>query len=132
MVGSFAFVAALISMALTAMPTLADTEMGHTGLVGNHVVFDGTQDGFFGVVCHYRSNNHNKLNNIAVSAPDVYARDVTGSTDSQRVGWRIIVRRLRPGATVMKTFYRSEIWRATASDSTPAVFANEGSPGSHP
>jgi hypothetical protein len=120
------FALAIAAVALSTGPVVADTEIGHVGLVGRHTVYDGSQDGFFGVVCHYRSYLNDRLNNIAVSNPEVYARDTTALVDQQRVGWRFIVKRLRPGATQMKTFYRSRIWKASANDHTPAAFPPHG------
>lgn len=127
------FALAFVALALVAGPVVADTEMGHTGLVGDHRVVDGTTDETFsGIVCFYDSTRGNRLHRLTVMAPEIYARNVTAAVDSQRVGWRVIVKRLRPGATTLKPFYRSATQKAIATDSTPAEFPRPSGPGAPP
>jgi len=128
-----AFAFAFVALTLAAGPVLADTELGHVGLVGDHRVFDGTTNEFFsGIVCFYDSTRGNRLHRLTVMAPDVYARNVTGAIDSQRVGWRVLVKRQRPGSTTLKPFYRSPTQRAIATDASPAEFPRPGGPGVPP
>jgi hypothetical protein len=126
-------VSAAVALSLAAAPALADTEMGHEGSVGEHVVFDGPTDQFFsGIVCFYDSQHGNRLHRLTVMAPEIYARDITPGVDTQRVGWRVIVKRLRPGSSTLKPFYRSGTQRAMATDATRAEFPRPSGPGVAP
>src|SRR4051812_45315825 len=121
------------ALLLVVGPVAADTEMGHSGLVGEHVVFDGTSENFFsGVACFYDSARHNKLRSLTVMAPEIYARDVTAAVDSQRVGWRVIVKRKRPGSTALRPFYRSGTQKAVATDASRAEFPRPSGSGTEP
>ncbi len=114
----------LVAIALAVLsvsPVLADTEVARTGDVGRFYVWEGVpwQNG---VYCRYNMNKHNRLNYIGVSAPGVFARDITGGEDTQTVGWRVIVKRQKPGETALTTFYRSDTQQAVATDVTPTLF----------
>ena len=134
----FPSVAASVATALLLVvgPVAADTEVGHTGFVCEHVLFNGPNDGpdetwFTGVACSYDSTRGNRLRSITVMAPEIYARDVTPALDSQRVGWRVIVKRKRPGSTTLVPFYRSASQKAIATDASPAVYPRPSGPGTN-
>ena len=94
--GAFAVGVLTIAGALGAQPVLADTELGHTGTVGVHSIFDTASHA--GVHCEYGFNNTYQvgtLQDIYVAPPRMKA--VTGN-NHQTVGWRAIVQR-RWGAT---------------------------------
>ena len=106
---------------LSVSPVLADTEIGRAGDPGRYWVWEGVpwQNGNY---CRYNVDKGNRLDRIGVRAPGVFARDTTAYEDSQTVGWRVIIKRQKPGQTTLATFYRSATARAVATDAQPALF----------
>jgi hypothetical protein len=116
---------ASLFLTLGASPVAADTEISRTGEIGAFHVYDG-EEGSNGAYCSYNSDKGNRLRGIGTRAPDMWARDVTPGEDTQGVAWRVIIKRQKPGATALTTFYRSKTQRDTATDVTPAAFTHEG------
>jgi hypothetical protein len=84
-----------LGLLIGAQPVLADTEIGHTGTVGVHMLNDTS---VAGVLCRYNylsAAGKEKLVKLIVLSPNMKA--VTGQTN-QKVGWVVIVQR-RAGAT---------------------------------
>ena len=117
--------AALALAAASVSPTFALTELKRTGSVGQFNVWDGIPNEN-GVWCRYNEAKHNRLDYVGVTAPTVWARDVTPTEDSQKVAWRVIVKRQKAGETAWTTYYRSETRKDVATDVTPTVFTNAG------
>jgi hypothetical protein len=122
----------VVSLICGVAPVLADSAVSRTGLVGQFSVYEGVPDSN-GDYCTYDPNKGNRLTRIGVRAPDIWARDTTSAEDSQLVGWRVIVKRQKPGTTTLTTFYRSQTQRDNATDVAPAPFRpagyGEGTPG---
>jgi hypothetical protein len=116
---------AVASLTIGATPASADTEISRTGNIGAFHVYDG-EEGSNGAYCSYNSNKGNRLRGIGTRAPDMWARDVTPGEDTQAVAWRVIIKRQKPGAMALTTYYRSKTQRDTATDTTPAPFTHEG------
>ncbi len=86
---------ALAALAIGAVPALADTELGHGGLVGEHRLRDIA--GYPGVHCHLSGDldegRFGPLRRIVVRAPVVFARDVGPEEDLRYVGYRARLQR---------------------------------------
>lgn len=117
----------------TTGPVLADTEKGHTGIVGTHSLPDSYASP--GVRCDYDKESE-RLASFRVRSPIVFARNKTSSRDSRKVGWRFVIMRTAQNSTTQTTFYTSPIYKATAYDNQAAPFtaktlnqmvANDGS-----
>ena len=122
--------AALALAVATVSPALAVTELKRTGSVGQFTVWDGIPNEN-GVWCRYNEAKHNRLDYIGVTAPTVWARDITPAEDSQTVAWRVIVKRQKVGQSTSTTYYRSQTRKDIATDEKPTVFTNPGyGPGS--
>jgi hypothetical protein len=111
--------AVLAALTLSAGPVMADTELGHTGKVGDHYLNDVS--GYTGVICHYDEDNTH-LTSFEVRQPNIWARNRTTHRDSQKVGWRILIKRQMYGSSAWKTFFKSSIKKATAYDDQSAYF----------
>ena len=116
---------ATLLVLLNAAPAFADTEVARNGLVGQFEVADGVP-GQNGVYCRYNVDKHGRLDYIYAAAPSVWARDVSAAEDTQNVGWRVIIKRQKPGQTTLSPFFRSATRRDVATDASPAIFTNEG------
>lgn len=116
---------------------MADTELGHTGMVGAHGLRDASDNP--GVTCNYSFNGVRfKLASIKVRAPRVLAADRdSNKIDHRRVGWRFIVQKMPtgPGAVVADAvlpggvppswtnYYKSPVQKATAYENAFAPFS---------
>ena len=115
--------AGLVAMLIAASPVAADTELGHSGQVGQHSLRD-TDVEHPGVACRSKTvasgprGYERLLKRIEVRPPRMRS---VGS--HQRVGWRFIVQR-SPDQQVWKTTYRSPVQRATAYSGVNASFAS--------
>jgi hypothetical protein len=112
---------ALSLVLLLSVPAgvLADTELGHRGRVGRHMLRDTAERP--GVTCFY--DDSGELRGVGVRPPRVLARNVTDEVDQQRVSWQFVVqRRANPDAD-WKVFARSSMQSARAWDNEPARFA---------
>jgi hypothetical protein len=104
-------------------PVAADTELGHTGQVGQHSLRDA--DIYHpGATCRYKTVSESSrhweglLKRIDVRPPRVRS---VGS--HQRVGWRFVVQRsYLYGEPVWRTTYRSSVQTATAYSGANASF----------
>jgi hypothetical protein len=115
--------AVLVALVLAVAPVAADTELGHSGQVGQHSLRDADVD-HPGASCRYKTlesgprGYENLLKRIDVRPPRM--RSVG---PSQRVGWRFIVQR-SPAfeEEVWTTTYKSPIQKATAYAGVNASF----------
>src|SRR3954454_13102908 len=110
---SLAIVAAVAAAFVAVSPALADKVVRHFGTPGIGTINEKLGD----VVCLYDSQALSLLS-IQVAGPNVFARDVTAQTDSQRIGWQLIV--TRSGGGLVTATERSVIGKATATDKTSA------------
>ena len=113
------------ALALAVGPALADDST--TGRVG---VYSFTDDsGTPGARCNYDGDGAGQPSSgtimgfSALQPPTVYAQDTTGATDTQTVGWQIVIKKFRTDTSTWKTLYRSPVMKATATDTTPAAFS---------
>ena len=116
-------VIALIALTLSAGSVLADTELGHTGKVGSHMLIDTKPQ--VGAKCSYSGG---RITSIWVRGPLMYARDKTGGVDEQQVGWKFTVQRRGTSSKPWKPFLVSSVQTATATDFTPASVTNRSLP----
>jgi hypothetical protein len=108
----------VLGMAFAA-PASADTERGHTGLVGVHRLRDVY--GYPGVRCYFEGPKAAEtLVAIDVRSPVVFARDATSDVDIQRVGWRATVQRLSGGSWI--SYLNGPVERDYATDRHPGEF----------
>ena len=113
-----------LGLMLGAQPVLADTELGHTGTVGPHIV----SDGFAAVTCAYTylpASDVYRLTKINVAYPSIAA--VVGKSH-QKVGWQAIVQRKYGGYPTsnlqwVNDFASAEM-TAYTSDNSYANFQN--------
>lgn len=119
------FTAAIAILAAgVGQPVLADTELGHTGIVGVHSLRDSSLE--YGAGCKYKylaGYDFGKLKHIEVWAPRV--RAVAGKT-AQLVGWRFTVQRQTSGLMGSGPWhdrYTSPEMTATTSDAAYASFS---------
>jgi hypothetical protein len=113
------------AVVLAVSPVLADdTTSGH---VGAYLFTDDS--GTPGARCNYVGDGEGLPSSgtimgfSALQPPTVYAEDKTPGTDTQTVGWRVIVRKFRTDTSTWKVLYRSQVMKATATDTTPAAFS---------
>src|SRR5688572_30596368 len=122
---SFSATIAFVALVLSGGAVLADTEAGHTGDVGAHMLRDTLDKP--GVTCRYEDTQTPgvplTLTTFKVKPPKVWARDVTAGLDRQKVGWRFIVEQNRFDSAGWMTFYRSPIQKAPASEVDFAAFS---------
>lgn len=118
---------ALAALVLAVGPVLADTEKGHTGQVGVHMLRDSLQKP--GVECHYVAKPDPQIGedlaSFTVRAPKVFARIKTGGVDRGKVGWRFMIEQA-PGnnsSGPWTAFYTSPVWKRMASDTQFASFS---------
>lgn len=112
--------AALVLSASTV--AVADTELGHTGLVGRHKLKDSADKA--GVKCYYQTfDGQDGPASIHVRIPRVFARDRTIGLDSQKVGWRVIVQQSSDFVNWTLLFH-SSVQKRLATDQSVAPFHN--------
>ena len=106
--------------ALLAIPSsaAADTPVAHWGSYGPHYLTDTVE--YPGVSCHFNENY--TLDRVRVRPPVIYAKDRGPGTDSQWVGWQVIVRGRAYDETAWHTVSVSSIVKAKASDNQAASF----------
>ena len=119
--------AVLLALIVAVAPVAADTEFGHSGIVGKHSLRDADLD-HPGAACRYKNvafgprGWENLLKRIDVRPPRM--RSVG---PSQRVGWRFIVQRSPVfDAQVWTTTYKSPIQKAMAYSGVNASFSAMG------
>jgi hypothetical protein len=111
----------LLTLVLSAGTALAETEVGHTGLVGDHQLNESSGNRI--VTCRYANSDlGGYLKAFEIRTPTIWARDLNANVNSQNVGWQVIVQRKKPGGS-WKSFYKSSILKAMASDNVSAFFA---------
>ena len=93
---------------------MADTEIGHTGQVGQHQLRDkptmNAGHTYFtrpGATCFYDDATHDLVEIVAYS-PKVWARDVNAMRNSQMVGYQVIIKQADFPKTI-STFWKSPI-----------------------
>jgi hypothetical protein len=111
-------ISGLLAIALAAGPALADYEVKHKGQIGVYDLHDANGD----IVCNYMQGAPYDLLSVSIGAPYVYARNRTAGVDHQRVGWRYILKRHKTGDIGMTVIKKSKIFKANATDATPAPF----------
>ena len=116
--GSSSIVVALAAILLLPASVLADTELGHRGLVGLHRLRDTADRP--GATCYY--GEAGRLRGIGVRPPRVLARDVTAGVDQQRVSWQFVIQRRANPSSDWRLFFRSSMQNAVAWDNEPAHF----------
>ena len=80
-----------IAVALGAQPALADTELGHSGIVGTHSLEDSALGP--GATCKYRfANEYDRGKLVRIVAGPPLMRAVSTET-AQTVGWKFTVER---------------------------------------
>lgn len=126
----YAAAISVLALLLSGTTALADTELGHTGKVGAHMLRDTLDTP--GMECHYQARPEPQIGEDLVSftvrAPKVFARNKTSGLDRGRVGWRFIIDQApnnagQPGAWTR--FYKSRVWKANATDSQFASFSSK-------
>jgi hypothetical protein len=120
---------ALVAVALNALPTLADTPLGHSGTVGAHSLHDTASSP--GVTCNYGykvAQDAGKLVKLVVAPPRVHA---AAGNSAQEVGWRFTVQRRVQGiggATPWVHRYTSPEMTAVTDDAHNAAFTSASVP----
>jgi hypothetical protein len=101
-------------------PAAANTEVGHTGLVGRHSLLDTTTNA--GTRCDYLTGDgRGGASTVTVRPPRVFARNRTAGVDRQTVGWRV---RLQQSEDFVHwyTDFESPVAKGSATDTTKASF----------
>ena len=114
--------AMLIVFALAASPVLADTNLGKTGKVGQNSLNDAHN--LAGAECDFVTGGTVMID-ISVRQPNIWGRNTTSGTDTQRVGWRFIVLRKKDTSSTWKQVYQSQIYKAKTTDQHSAVLEPE-------
>ena len=105
---------------------LADTELGHDGLVGRHRLADMYDSP--GVVCDIVLPGRDSLGEtwLRVNPPIMFAINRTGGVDEQQIGWRATVSTLNEDTGAWRVVRRSGMTRATATDQLASYFNGQG------
>ena len=112
-------IGAVIVLALAATPVLAETELRREGRIGEYQLNDSSVSP--AVTCVYDEDNGHLLG-FHVNTPTIWARDKTGGEDTQKVGWKVIVKRLKDTASQWKTILKTTTIKADATDNVSAFF----------
>jgi hypothetical protein len=109
------------TLALTSVavaPVLAGAVEIHTGAYGVHAAIDNTE--YAGAKCQYANQ---QLDAITIRQPILFARDRTGGTDTQKVGWAFTIQYATDiGGTTWADYTNSPIVAHTATDKVNAHF----------
>lgn len=106
----------LVLLLPTAGPVAADTELGHTGTVGNHNLSDIEKAP--GVTCKHGKRS-GRLLEMVVAPPTVYA---SSGVFYQQVGWRFVIQRRAAPKKPWKQFHASPIEKGGAYAPYWAIF----------
>jgi len=112
----------------SAAGAAADTLLDHHGPTGTASLRDQAVNHHGGARCDY--SNHDARDGgaatIKVHAPAVLARDRTAGTDSQVVGWRVILQQTPDDINYGRwyTVFTSSVQKASATDSAKASFVD--------
>jgi hypothetical protein len=103
---------------MAAPPALAGTVEIHSGAYGVHAAIDNTE--YAGAKCQYSLQ---QLDAITIRQPILFARDRTGGTDTQRVGWAFTIQYATDiGGTTWADYTNSPIVAHSATDKVNAHF----------
>ncbi len=105
---------------------LADTELGHDGLVGRHRLADMYDSP--GAVCDIVLPGRDSLGEtwLRVNPPIMFAINRTGGVDEQPIGWRATVSTLNEVTGAWRVVRRSAMTRAMATDQLASYFNGQG------
>jgi hypothetical protein len=111
--------ATIASLALSAGPVAAQTQLSHVGKTGAYQLNES--DGNESVVCTY-DNDSDMLDYIDVTTPTIWARNsnVLHGGPGQRVGWQILIQ--KQTANGWKTIVKTKIKKAKAWYDVSAFF----------
>jgi len=102
-------------------PVAADTDLGHTGLVGANSLTDTLTNP--GTRCEYFTGDGREgAALLIVRRPKVFARNRTAGLDRQTVGWRVDLQQSEDFVN-WYTVDHSPVAKALATDATKATFA---------
>lgn len=102
-------------------PVAADTDLGHTGLVGANSLTDTLTKP--GTRCDYITGDGREgAATVNVRPPKVFARNRTAGLDRQTVGWRVVLQQSEDFVT-WYTDEHSPVVKALATDATKAAFS---------
>jgi hypothetical protein len=104
-----------MSTAIVVSPVLADTVLARHGKIGPGTVNEALGE----VVCRYDGVAHALLG-IDVAGPTIFARDTTPATETQWIGWQLIVK--QSGGGLPTETVKSKISKAQATDSSAPSF----------
>ncbi|MBX3031049.1 MAG: hypothetical protein KF809_12945 [Chloroflexi bacterium] len=118
---SVALLAGMLAVSSVA-PAAADTELRDTGKVGAHSL----QDTFAqpGARCRYTGASSSTSFEGPLTAINVRAPRIRARSGTQRVGWRVIVQRKRPGQS-WTTVRRTAVVTATATTGKDAKLGRQ-------
>ena len=105
---------------------LADTELGHDGLVGRHRLADMYDSP--GAVCDIVLPGRDSLGEtwLRVNPPIMFAINRTGGVDEQQIGWRATVSTLNEDTGAWRVVRRSAMTRTVATDQLASYFNGQG------
>ncbi len=105
---------------------LADTELGHDGLVGRHRLADMYDSP--GAVCDIVLPGRDSLGEtwLRVNPPIMFAINRTGGVDEQQIGWRATVSALNEDTGAWRVVRRSGMTRTMATDQLASYFNGQG------
>ncbi len=105
---------------------LADTELGHDGLVGRHRLADMYDSP--GAVCDIVLPGRDSLGEtwLRVNPPIMFAINRSGGVDEQQIGWRATVSTLNEDTGAWRVVRRSAMTRAMATDQLASYFNGQG------
>jgi hypothetical protein len=120
-----------MALVLAVAPVAADTDLGHSGQVGQHSLRDGDYQ-HPGATCRYVVlESGSRGSEWLLKRIDVRPPRMRSVGSRQRVGWRFSVQR-SSDEQVWKTTYKSPVQKATAYSGADASFTAMGVPVSVP